>query len=478
MSDFSSDISNYVAKYAKENGISASQVKKKMADTDSIFAYDSGLRDSVFDVSDTLDQNDFSDQMKSVFGIKGSTADKEIEFLFDVFDEDNDGKLSSDELAIFSEDGETYSGFDLYTNIAGFDESNYNSASDSLADISGTDEADDAEGDSDSTVDAASSSESSTETSSTDETDDEADADAATGEDADTSVSGSIDLSSTDGVKSLLNSWISGDLKTYNDVFKFFKDNKMYSDEEISEMKDLLSQGSYSQQDEAKIQNLVNSGKTREEAIELLKSKNMIKELSTGVDLDADMSRYGSGASNITLDDAGTTAVANQLRAAISGWGTDEDGFEAAWKKMETPDDYVAVAKEYLANQYSLEQDINGDFSGSEYTDYINDYAKNLLEAAKNGNNDAIGVIAQELWNSMEGMGTRETFISAILDSDTIKNDPSMLKAIDQAYSTINGRNLLDDLQGDFSGEKDTRYTNLLLEASTKGGDISWYTAG
>lgn len=82
-------------------------------------------------------------------------------------------------------------------------------------------------------------------------------------------------------------------------------------------------------------------------------------------------------------------AAANEINAGITTWqGTDEDAIKAAIEKMKTPADFCKMAEIYNEKYTDLYADLDGDFSGSDWTTYIYDPLYKIMQTLPTDTSD------------------------------------------------------------------------------------------
>lgn len=161
------------------------------------------------------------------------------------------------------------------------------------------------------------------------------------------------------------------------------------------------------------------------------------------------------------MDDSEIKKYANALYDAMRGAGTDEKALKNILDSDKiSDDDFVLIMQEYLGMSADgtakgsliqhLCDDLSWASSGLTEEDAMKLVGERLLNAANDGNEDAINIICLELMNSTSGMdnGTAEDFVNYIFENAS----PEMLAKINERYPEINGgETLTEAIKGDFS---------------------------
>ena len=143
--------------------------------------------------------------------------------------------------------------------------------------------------------------------------------------------------------------------------------------------------------------------------------------------------------------------VAAQLREAMEGWGTDEDAIYAALGgRTQAEVDAIAMAYQRLTRR-NLQADLTDELTEGE----LRRLAGVSTPGATTPEAQA-AVIADQLRNAMEGLGTNEEAVYAALSGRT----PEMMAAIRVAYQQQTHRSLMDDLRDDLT---DSEYARAML---------------
>ena len=150
------------------------------------------------------------------------------------------------------------------------------------------------------------------------------------------------------------------------------------------------------------------------------------------------------------------------MKGGLFGWGTDDEAFASIMNNSDlTSDDWVKIIASYNENHGSFIQDVDGDFTGDVQDKYQAKIADVLIEAAKNGNEQAIELLCQEIHNGTAGqMGTADEFIAEVF----AKADDEVLAQIINHYEG----DIISDIKGDFSGETEDKYVAQINNAIIK----------
>jgi hypothetical protein len=139
------------------------------------------------------------------------------------------------------------------------------------------------------------------------------------------------------------------------------------------------------------------------------------------------------------------TSIAQQLREAMAGWGTDEDSIYAALAGR-TPEQVAQIAQAYQSLYgRNLQADLEDELTSGEllrlaqYSSAAADTPEHRAEA-----------VAIRLREAMKGWGTDEDAIYAALNGRSAEE----LNAIKEAYRRLTGRELIDDLRDELSGDE------------------------
>lgn len=186
--------------------------------------------------------------------------------------------------------------------------------------------------------------------------------------------------------------------------------------------------------------------------------------------------------------------IAEDLYNAMKGAGTDEDTLEDILINMSiSPEQFVEVVEEY-ENAYGLNATpagvglvtrIEQDTSGELQTNLTTALGAKLINAAKDGNENALDMICLNLYSGTAGQnGTADDFLAAVfdgaVDTDTGEADYELIYKINERYSNVieeatgSKRNLIEDIQNDHGGILNWRnwfghWDDSNLDASSKG---------
>ena len=175
------------------------------------------------------------------------------------------------------------------------------------------------------------------------------------------------------------------------------------------------------------------------------------------------------------LSDDDLKTIAEQVHDAISGLGTDEEAIYASLQKLGKSATEIAKLKTLYKDTYKeeLEAAIRGDMSGEELRFALeligvkDDAKKPDLIGAVPGTDDEFKAAAAKIKNAVEGPGTDEEAIFAVLtpfNRDAVK----LTKLRDTYKVEFKGADLEADLKGDLSGSE-LAYALFLLNAPPPG---------
>ena len=265
------------------------------------------------------------------------------------------------------------------------------------------------------------------------------------------------DFNDKETAKEYVNLFIDDTLNTPAKVIDWLLSEGIITDEQSELLKEAFI--SYTDKEEKQIEALVATGLTREEAIEKLKNSGKIADGSSTLDTE----------SHSTISDTDAQIYASQLHDAMKGGifgglGTDDEQFASIMNNDNlTADDWVKIISEYnKKDSSSFIQDVNADFSGETQDKYQAKIAEVLLEAAENGNSEAIDLLCKEMHNATGGMsGTADEFIDAILKSG--KDD--IIAKIARRYKEQTNTDIFKDIKGDFSFGTEDEYLEIINNA-------------
>jgi hypothetical protein len=170
------------------------------------------------------------------------------------------------------------------------------------------------------------------------------------------------------------------------------------------------------------------------------------------------------------LDEDDFDALAEQVHAAIDGWGTDEEGVYVALQKLNRDPAAIQSLKDKYEEKYdtTLENDLRGDFSRDELRFALEligiqeDPCNSMIDAAAPSTAEEFAIAITRLKTAMEGGGTDEEAIFAtLLPFNRNAADLSRLKS---DYQVDAGRELADDLTSEMS-DSELAYALYLLNA-------------
>jgi len=166
-----------------------------------------------------------------------------------------------------------------------------------------------------------------------------------------------------------------------------------------------------------------------------------------------------------TLDEKGLDNYVTILYNAMANWGTNEDAVYCVVNDRSlTPDDWVNIVYTYdkkYAGKKSLINAIDSDFNGKDRASIMPKIANNLIQAAENGNQEAIGMMAYEIHQGTAGkLGTADEFVESVINNAS----DDVLADIMDIYPLATGSEITKDIQNDFSGKTER---NLLSNLNT-----------
>ena len=134
-------------------------------------------------------------------------------------------------------------------------------------------------------------------------------------------------------------------------------------------------------------------------------------------------------------------ALAVQIRKAIVGWGTDEEAVYRALRQLGRDANKIARLEALYLAQFgdSLEDDIRGDFSGSE-----------LDEALVLISSTGLQLAARRIRTAVEGWGTDEDAIYEALNA--LGRDQTQVGQLKEIYQDLYHENLLTRIDKEMSG--------------------------
>ena len=148
------------------------------------------------------------------------------------------------------------------------------------------------------------------------------------------------------------------------------------------------------------------------------------------------------------------------------GLGTDDEQFASIMNNENlTSSDWVQIIKCYNEQYGSFIKDVDDDFSGDTQDQYQTKIANVLLEAAENGDSEAIDLLCKELYNCTAGQWlTADEFVAEIFKNAS----DEVLAQIARRYNSVTGSDIFKDIKGDFSFEIEDNYIARLNDAIIK----------
>jgi len=168
-------------------------------------------------------------------------------------------------------------------------------------------------------------------------------------------------------------------------------------------------------------------------------------------------------------DELNYDRIAKDVHEAIAGLGTDEEGVYLALQRLKRDPEAIARLKSTYRTKYgdTLEDDIRGDFSGTEL-----EYALQLINMGTPGSAQAIGktpsteeewkAAARRLRDAVEGLGTDEEAIYSILLP--LKRDQNLVAELKKTYAKEYNEDLRERLLDELSGSEEDYALYLLGE--------------
>lgn len=418
-----------------------------------------------FDVSNGLSKSGFSDMIGSISSKDISEIKEYADTIFFGLDTDGDGTLSAEELQVFNGNGKSLSTYDIMHALGTIDENAINSYA--ISELGPDEDEIELESSSYPMNDQAVITESYV-----------TNAPATNAQPLTGNVSGiekgaentdfQSKYKSESQVKAFIDSFLGGNLKSYDDVINFLeKDAGMtLTEEDKAYIENTLIKNSLPFDEKMKADNLVKaSGMTYKEAIDILNKQGVIT-----TDIDSIMSKnqlsQDSGSASVkgNLTEAQVKRNAEKLHDSMHGWGTDEDKFDSVIYNDEINGvDMAKISLKYDEEHGSLLKDIRGDFSGKQEDARVEQYAMKLVEGANSGDLNSIKALAKELYSSMKGLGTCEKFVEVVMEyaSDEVLAD------INNNFKDYTGKNkdLQKMIKGDFSFKTEDKYIDRIKDA-------------
>lgn len=472
------NINSLIAKYLTNNNeADFERVSSSIADLTTAFNYQDRYKEmfdnSIFTIDEDISQEKFLDIMSQATGKDASEIEEDVNVLFSVLDNDEngaDGSLSASEFKTFlGSDAENVRGFDIWNKLMNINEDEITSAINQIKSDSETQESgeNNASGESEATTDSGTTTETGAAGRSS-ETDESTDVGEAQGADEvdDTDGNETVDESSeTDDSGNNNENNGKYDFTNKSEARKFVEtfidDDKLKTPEKVinwllsigsvtEEEADLLKRAyaNYSDEDQAKIDALMKQGLTYEEAVEELTSSGIIS--SDNSDLTETVQKPETTISETAAKLYAENLYDSMKGGIFGGLGTDDEQFNSIFYNDDlTPDDWVLIINNYNNSYGSFIKDVDGDFYDTAQDDIQTKIADRLLEAAENGNENAVMLLCSEIYNGTAGIsfGTADEFVTRVFD----KASDKVLTEIVQNYNNVNNSILLTDIKNDFS---------------------------
>jgi hypothetical protein len=156
-------------------------------------------------------------------------------------------------------------------------------------------------------------------------------------------------------------------------------------------------------------------------------------------------------------------ALAVKIRKAIVGLGTDEEAVYAALRQLGRDANKIARLEALYLSQFgdSLEDDIRGDFSGSELDEALVLISSTDLQLA-----------ARRVRTAVEGLGTDEDAIYKAFD--TLGHDPLKTRQLKEIYQDLYHEDLVARIEDEMSGDELAFALHLLRQpTATQSGVVA-----
>ncbi len=476
------DIESKIAQYLKTHSeMSLQDVSSKLEELNCDFDHDR-MRSSIFQIGDGISEEQLVQYVSETTGKDSESVRDAAGLLFDILDTDDasSGLLTTDELDFISDDGRTIDGFELWNKT--MTDIDLNEIENIL---NGNEEAESEDAFGASTEDTAEETNEtdiineSSEAEATEEVEEteESNIDEESGDLSEADIeyeqisSANLDMNDPQSVRNFLNSFIdSENIKTYDDAIVFVAETLGWGQDDIDKIKQTLMTDGFTEQNMEQINNLMSQGLSYDEAVKALGDKGLL-ELDASVlneeITDEKKSDYGNSNTN-ALTDKKIAVFAEQLYSSLEGLGTDKNQFTSILDNESiSSDDFVKIIDYYNDNYGSFIKAVEKDFSFvSNQTEIMKKFADKLLDSASNGNEQAIKVLCQEMYNGTAGMaGTADAFIARIMD---IANERVLGKIVNQYSDYNNGASIYKNIQDDFSLKTEDSYINKLNNAYSK----------
>lgn len=483
------DINSLIAKYLANNNEAdlskvSSSIQNLKDDLNIGGRYDE-LVASIFTSTEDVSEESFISFISQATGKDTSEIEDDASTLFSILDQDGgaDGKLSSDELDIFSDGKSSFDAFRFTDELCCFNEER---VADILAEKKLTDKKTDSKDSTDSTDSTETESSKDTdETSKTSDSDDNK-----TGDNKTNSLNtASYDFTDEEQAKAFVESLIDGDIfKTAEDVIDYLAGTTLISSKDLDKIKEAygLSSNSTSKSDEededssSKPSSSEDSGKTNgtsssggTDKTEGTSTSNGSGETNGTSSSNGNNNQVGSS-SNASTNKVDTAECAKMLHEAMDGLGTNESDLFLILDELDmSNEDFVNVVQTYEefyglgAGKKGLVTRIEQDTSGKTQKNLTELLGQKLLAAASDPNcanqEEAIELLCKEIYSGTAGQNlTANHFISAVFD-----NAPNeVIKQIVDKYSEVNsGRDILEDIDADYSGSEGEKLMNKIKAA-------------
>ncbi len=424
-----SEIASFIKAYMKKNGVSLSEVKSKLEEFQKSFRNDNTNNlATIFEFNE--DTNLSEDEFKQIIISASSTglsefSEEDIQMFLDLADINDDGNFSADELGQFA-----------YSNVISSQSIWNGILCGEVTESDVTDLESDSGDDNDTTTGSAD-----TDTK-VDENDD--------GDIEDT------ENTNLDKIRKQIDDVLSlgGRFKTPEDVISFLFDEGKITEDEAKLLRAEYAQ--YNDEDEATIESYqMLLGLSKQEAIEKAEEDGVL----TGDPIVSTSTEEIHDLNEMAID-----SICSDLSDSLDFWfGNGKKAEEIFQDDSLTPNDWVNILDSFKkTNDKNLIRVIDdlylGDFGLKDmYTDILVD---NLLEAAKNGNEKAYQVLADCLYDGMEGTGTFDPFYQSFFEK--IDNE-TLYKVIQNFNGGVS--KLKKMIRDDFSGKTENNYINKIDEA-------------
>lgn len=161
------------------------------------------------------------------------------------------------------------------------------------------------------------------------------------------------------------------------------------------------------------------------------------------------------------------TAIAEQVHAAMAGWGTDEEAIFVALQQLRRDAAAITAAKAAYRSAYGadLEVDLRDELSGSELDLALELIGAGTAAAVPSGPPATPAeheTAAKRLHEAMAGWGTDEEAVYAVLIP--FHRDAAALGTLKTTYQGLYGDALADDITSEFSSDE-LSYALFLLNA-------------